>query len=183
MRAWTRALANLVIHARALNVSDRDETVHTATCQQVVGRVRRLKTYRQRICVLDRPQTLLLLSPDRSCEPGHAFLPTWSSTLRHVLVPGSHGPRLKPPAVRVIIGVEKRSKGLSLASKAELCNAQGLNTRWGEYTALSVGWVVIWGFGLWSWNAKFGFKVRALLDYYSMFNESRLIRSGRLSPI
>ena len=45
--------------------------------------------------------------------------------------------------------------------KAELCNAQGLNTRWGEYTALSVGWLVIWGFVLWSWNAKFGFKVRA----------------------
>ena len=92
---------------RALNVSDRDETVHTATCPQVVGRVRRLETYRQRICVLDRPQTLLLISPDRSCEPGHAFSPTWSSTLRHVLVPGSHGPRLKPPAEQVIIGVEK----------------------------------------------------------------------------
>ena len=25
--------------------------------------------------------------------------------------------------------------------KAELCNAQGFNTRWGKYTALSVGWV------------------------------------------
>ena len=37
--------------------------------------------------------------------------------------------------------------------KAELCNAQGLNTQWGKYTALSVGWVVIWGFVLRSWNA------------------------------
>ena len=42
--------------------------------------------------------------------------------------------------------------------------------------AESVGWVVIWGFVLlWSWNAKFGFKVMALLDYCSMFNTSRLI--------
>ena len=32
-------------------------------------------------------------------------------------------------------------------------------------------------------NGKFGFKVRALLEYSFLFNKSRLIRSGRLCPI